>query len=307
MARGPQVCPRLAPVIAIVGGLVTSLLWASTLLGSARAARLIGAWSTLAWVMLIGLAVTIPLILVTGSRVELTPTYAQQLAIAGTANTAGLLLGYVALRRGKVAVVGPIVSTEGAIGAVLAIAAGDALTATAAALLALIAAGVVLASFEHPSDRITADGDTRPNPDESGRSAALTAMFAVAAALLFGVNLFVTSRIANSLPLAWAILPARLAGVLLVGLPLIAVGRLRLSREAAPFVVLVGLAEVVGNGTFALGARDSAPVASVIASQFAGIAAIAAFVLFGERLGRIQVVGVVVIAVGVALLTLTRG
>ena len=132
-------------------------------------------------------------------------------------------------------------------------------------------------------------------------------MFAVAAALLFGVNLFVTSRIATSLPLAWAILPARLAGVLLVGLPLIAVGRLRLSREAAPFVVLVGLAEVVGNGTFALGARDSAPVASVIASQFAGIAAIAAFVLFGERLGRIQVVGVVVIAVGVALLTLTRG
>src|SRR5207245_1894849 len=84
--------------------------------GSARAARLIGAWSTLAWVMLIGLAVTIPLILVTGSRVELTPTYGQQLAVAGTANTAGLLLGYFALRRGKVAVVGAIVSAEGPIG-----------------------------------------------------------------------------------------------------------------------------------------------------------------------------------------------
>ena len=40
----------------------------------------------------------------------------------------------------------------------------------------------------------------------------------------------------------------------------------------------------------------------MIASQFAGIAAIAAFFLFGERLSRIQVVGVVTIALGVALL-----
>jgi len=295
-------------VIAIVGGLVTSVLWASTLLGSARAARLIGAWSTLGWVMLIGLAATIPLIVLTGSGVDLTPTYVGQLAVAGVANTSGLLLGYMALRRGKVAVVGPIVSTEGAIGAVLAIAAGDALTATAGVLLALVAVGVVLASFEHPSDRVVADGDTRPNPDETGRSAAVTAALAVAAAFLFGVNLFVTSRIATSaLPLAWSILPARLAGFVLVSVPLVAMGRLRMSREAAPFVVLVGLAEVVGIATFALGARDSAPITSVIASQFAGIAAIAAFVLFGERLGRVQVVGVVVIAVGVALLTATRG
>jgi len=293
--------------MAIVGGLLTAVLWASTLLGSARAARLIGAWSTLGWVMLIGLAVTVPLIALTGSGVDLTPTYGGQLAVAGIANTGGLLLGYMALRRGKVAVVGPIVSTEGAIGALLAIAAGDALTATAGVLLALVAVGVVFASFEHPSDRIVADGDTRPNPDETGRSAAVTAALAVGAALLFGVNLFVTSRIATALPLAWSILPARLAGFVLVSVPLIAMGRLRMRREAAPFVVLVGFAEVAGIATFALGARDSAPITSVMASQFAGIAAIAAFILFGERLGRVQVVGVVVIAVGVALLAATRG
>jgi len=59
---------------------------------------------------------------------------------------------------------------------------------------------------------------------------------------------------------------------------------------------------VVGVATFALGARDSAPIASVIASQFAGIAAIVAFVLYRERLSRVQVAGVAVIAVGVALL-----
>ena len=67
-------------------------------------------------------------------------------------------------------------------------------------------------------------------------------------------------------------------------------------------MVLVGLAEVAGTATYALGARDSTAIAAVIASQFAGIAAIAAFFLYGERLDRIQVAGVVTIAIGVALL-----
>jgi drug/metabolite transporter (DMT)-like permease len=293
-------------MIAIVGGLATAVLWASTLLGSARASRLIGPWSTLAWVMLIGLAVALPLVLLTGTNVSLTRGDLLNLAIAGVANSGGLLLGYAALRRGKVAVVGPIVSTEGAIGAVLAIIAGDPVSAVTGALLAVIAAGVVLASVERSADRAVADGDTRPNPDATGRSAAITAGLAVGAAVLFGVNLFVTSRLAAALPIAWSILPARVAGVVAVSLPLIVTRRINIQREAVPFLVLVGLAEVAGIATFALGARDSAPVTSVIASQFAGIAAIVAFVLFRERLSRIQVAGVATIAIGVAALALLR-
>ncbi|HEX3427875.1 MAG TPA: DMT family transporter [Candidatus Limnocylindrales bacterium] len=291
---------------AILGGLATAVFWATTLVGSARAARLIGPWSTLAWVMLVGLAVALPLVLLTGSGTILSTTNVIQLAAAGIANSVGLLLGYTALRRGKVAVVGPIISTEGAIGAVLAILAGDPVTAAAAALLAIIAAGVVLTSMEQASARVTAEGDPRPNPDESGRSAAVTAALALGAAALFGVNLFLTSRIATSLPVAWSMLPARVAGVIAVSVPLILSGRLRLTRAAAPFVVIVGVFEVVGIAAFAFASRDSAPVASVISSQFAGIAAVFAFLRFGERLGRIQVVGVVVIATGVAALAAVR-
>jgi len=236
----------------------------------------------------------------------LSGTNVTQLAIAGIANSGGLLLGYAALRRGKVAVVGPIISTEGAIGAVLAILAGDPVSAAAAGLLAIIAAGVALASVEQPSERVTLQGDTRPNPDESGRNAAMTAALALGAAMLFGVNLFVTSRIATTLPVAWSMLPARLAGVIAVSLPLILSRRLRLTRAAAPFVVLVGAFEVAGIAMFAVASRESAPVASVMSSQFAGIAAVFAFLRFGERLGRIQVVGVVVIAAGVAALAAMR-
>jgi len=67
--------------------------------------------------------------------------------------------------------------------------------------------------------------------------------------------------------------------------------------------VASGIAEVVGFASFAVGARDGLAVTAVLASQFAAIAAVAAFVLFQERLGRMQLVGVTTIVVGVAILT----
>jgi drug/metabolite transporter (DMT)-like permease len=292
----------LSAVTAIVFGLATAVLWATTLLASSRSARLIGTYSTLAWVMLIGLGVTIPLLLLTNEQVAFTDGDVFFLVTAGIANSLGLVFVYTALRRGKVAVVGPIVSTEGAIGAVLAIVAGDPVTAGAFAVLAVIALGVVMAATESPPDAAAANAPVGPVP-----SAAFTALLAIGGAVLFGVNIFATGRIAD-LPVAWAVLPARLAGFLAVSIPLLVSRRIRLTRAALPFVVLVGVAEVAGTITLALGARDNAPVTSVLASQFAAIAAVSAFVLYGERLSRLQIAGVVVIAVGVAVLAaLTAG
>jgi drug/metabolite transporter (DMT)-like permease len=282
-------------VTAIVFGLLTALLWATTLLGSARSARLIGIWSTLAWVMLIGLGITIPL-LATTEPVSFSGDEVLLLVVAGIANSAGLLFVYTALRRGKVAVVGPIVSTEGAIGATLAFLAGDTVAAGAIVVLAVIAIGVVMAATERRPD---APADGIPLP-----SAAVTALLALAGATLFGINIFATSRIAEVFPIVWAVLPARLAGFLAVSIPLILSRRIRLTRAALPFVLLVGVAEVVGTITFALGARDSAPITAVLASQFAAIAAVSAFFLYGERLSRLQIAGVIVVAAGVATLSL---
>jgi drug/metabolite transporter (DMT)-like permease len=295
-------------VLAIVFGLATAFLWATTLLASARASRLLGAWSTLAWVMLIGLVVTLPFVLATAPSVTLTGHDITLMAVAGVANSVGLLCNYAAVRRGKVALVGPIVSTEGAIAAVLAVIAGDPLSAAAAAVLAIIAVGVVLASI----DRSAGDPELAPDPAAEARpivpsrDTVMVVGLALGAAALFGLNLFVTSRIAGVLPLAWTVLPARLAGVVLVTIPLVLRGRLRLVRAAVPFVIVVGVCEVLGIATFALGARVSAPVTSVLASQFAGIAAVAAYLLFGERLRRVQVVGIVLIAIGVAVLAATQ-
>jgi drug/metabolite transporter (DMT)-like permease len=44
----------------------------------------------------------------------------------------------------------------------------------------------------------------------------------------------------------------------------------------------------------------------VLGSQFAALAAIAAFLFFGERLRRVQIAGVCAIAIGVAMLAVLR-
>jgi drug/metabolite transporter (DMT)-like permease len=123
----------------------------------------------------------------------------------------------------------------------------------------------------------------------------------------FGISIYSTAKVgASTTPLA-AVLPVRVVGAVGVFIPLLLSGRLRITRRAAPMVLLIGTAEVFGNAAYVVGAQESIAIAAVLASQFAAVAAIAAFILFRERLSLHQRSGVVAIAVGVALLTLFRG
>jgi drug/metabolite transporter (DMT)-like permease len=95
--------------------------------------------------------------------------------------------------------------------------------------------------------------------------------------------------------------------VLLVGGPMLLMGRARIPRRAVPFVALTGLAEVIGLTSFSVGAREDIATTSVLASMFAPMAAIAAFVLFRERLARRQIAGIALVVVGIALLGAVSG
>jgi drug/metabolite transporter (DMT)-like permease len=281
-------------MIAVLGGLGAALAWAVTTLTASRASPLIGSWSTLAWVMLTGLLVVGPVALAEGRPEELDRGAFVWLALAGLGNVGGLLMVYSGLRIGKVGVVAPIASSEGAIAAIVAVAAGEHLGAWTAVALVAIAAGIVLAA-RPPAER-----------EEAGRDDPRAAWFALGAAIAFGASLYATGRASLDLPIAWAVLPPRLLGVVLVTVPLAVAGGLRLTRAAAPFVVASGLAEVAGFVSYAIGARHGIAIAAVLASQFAALAAIGAALLFKERLTRAGVAGVVVIAVGVAVVSALR-
>jgi drug/metabolite transporter (DMT)-like permease len=276
-------------LIAVLGGLGAAVCWAGALICATRATRLIGASSVLAWVMLVGFVVTAPPAAIDGVPEGLGARELGWLALAGAGNVGGLLLEYVALRAGMVSIVAPVISTEGAVAAVLAVLAGEAVGGVTGALLGLIVLGVVLAS-------------TAPGSGGSG-DPQRTAAIAGAAALSFGVGLYATARVSEVLPLIWALIPARLVGVVAVAVPLAAVGRLRLTRAALPFVVASGLFEVLGFASYAAGSRHGIAVSAVLASQFAALAVLFAYLFFHERLTRLQLAGVAVIAVGVAVLS----
>jgi drug/metabolite transporter (DMT)-like permease len=206
---------------------------------------------------------------------------------------AGLLLSYTALRDGPVGLVAPIVSAEGALAAAIAIVAGDPVTAGTLIALAVVATGVILA------------GAARGEAGEE-RASLAPLLLACAAALSFGASLYATGHLGRTVPVAWAVLPPRLVGVLVIALPLVAMRRLRLTRPAVPLLLASGCAEVLGFASFAAGARRDVAVAAVLASLFGAIALVAARVLFNERLTRPQVTGVSIVLAGVVALGVLR-
>src|SRR5690349_19210227 len=124
-----------AVMLAIVGGLGAAVCWAVSSLSASRSARAIGSWATLGWVMLLGTVIAIPATVVWGGGVTVGPDSLLLLVVAGVSNVVGLLLAYTALQRGKVAVIAPILSTEGAAGAVFSVLFGEQVAIAAAVVL----------------------------------------------------------------------------------------------------------------------------------------------------------------------------
>ena len=280
-------------MIAVFDGLGAAIAFAVTTLCGARAARLLGAWSVLAWVMIVGLIIAGPLVVLSGVPDGLDRRSITWLVLAGCGNVGGLLVTYTAMRTGKVGVIAPIVSTEGAIAAVISVAAGEHLAAASYALLPVIAIGVALAGTSRGAD----GGPTTIRP----------VVLALVGACSFGVSLYAVGRAGAVLPIVWGLLPARLVGVVAVAMPLAAMSKLTLTRRAWPYVVVGGLAEIVGLVFYELGARHSVAVSAVLSSQFGGIAAVIAYFMFRERLRRVQIAGIVLIVVGVAALSALQG
>ena len=281
-------------MIAVVGGLGAALAWAFAAVAASRSTRMIGPASALGWGMLVGILVcAVPLGF--AGVPEFSADTAGWLAVSGVGNLLGLFLLYVALQAGKVGVVVPIASTCGGIAAAIAVAAGEPVSAGIGVALVALAAGAALAS--------AAADDVTPT---RSRGVAPGVVVAVAAALAWGVAIYAGGRLSTELPLAWVLLSTRAVGVLAVTIPLAAAGRLRYERRALPYLLVAGVGEVAGYASFLWGARDGIAVSSVLAGQNAALAAVIAYLLFRERLARIQVAGVALIAAGIAALAILQ-
>lgn len=280
-------------MISIVFGLLTACFFAGSGLLSSRVVKVIGSSSGVAWVALVGLVITLPWLIVSGVPVGL-GDHVGWMLLAGIGNVAGIFIAGLGLKVGKVGVVAPIMATEGAISAVIASLLGESLAPVVAFLLMVIVAGIVLSAVAKD-----------PEPLEHERPLMAVAL-ATGAAVAFGTSLFAVGHLSADLPIPWVLLPARLVGVVAMTIPLALARRLRITKGTAPLVIAMGFTEVLGFTCFAIGAQYQIAVTSVLSSQFAPIAAVAAYLLFKEKLGRLQILGIVVIGIGVTGLSLAN-
>lgn len=280
-------------MIAILGGVGAAVCWATATLCSSRSSRLMDPLVVVAWVMLVGLLIAGPAAALSGIPSQL-GAKAGWLAVAGAGNVGGLLCSYRAMRIGQVSLVAPLVSTEGAIAALIALLRGETVAASVGVTLAVIATGICLASV--PDNR---SSQTRESHPEAVALAGL-------AAVSFGVSLYATGVAGSALPASWAVLAARAVGAVTLALPLALTGRLKLTPGTPKLLIVAGIGEVLGFYSYTLGARHGIAVAAVLSSQFAALAVLGAYLLFTERLARVQLLGVVTVIAGVAVLSALR-
>jgi drug/metabolite transporter (DMT)-like permease len=255
---------------------------------------MVGAGSSLAAIMAIGCALGLGAIAVSGARLEATPTDLAWLAVAGIGNLCGMLLFFMALKIGKVALAAPIAASEGAAAAVISVLTGEQLFVGTAIALAVITCGVVLAAT-----------GTKGDNQLAVQQRLATIAFALLSALITGIALYAIGRVGDNVAPLWRAMPPRIAGALFLALPLLASRRLVITRRALPLLLISAVCELVGWVSYAIGAHQSTAVAAVLSSQFAALAAVAAYFLFGERLTRVQTSGIVLVLSGVIVLTIS--
>jgi drug/metabolite transporter (DMT)-like permease len=281
-------------VIAVLGGLGAALSWAATGVCAQRAARAIGELSTFAWASAIGLVIVIVPAAV--GLISSTPSARTLLALGGAGffNVLGLVAQFSALRRGRVSVIVPVSSAEGAVAAMLAVAAGAHLPTAGWAALGVLIAGVLITA-----------GSQWPRADaDPGADGLRPVGLAVVAALFFGCGLFLQGKAGASAPLGLAIAPPSFMGVLIVALPLASASRINSPRGARGWILGVAAAELTGFVFYVIGARHSLPVAAVLSAQYATISVLLSVVFLRERLSSGQMVGFALTILGVTVLSL---
>jgi drug/metabolite transporter (DMT)-like permease len=209
--------------------------------------------------------------------------------LAGLGGGAGLALFYRALAVGTMSVVSPVAACGALVPFGLALAGGERPSALVLAGAVVALGGAVLASAdEHRAD------------DPGRRKGAL---LAVGAAVALGLFIYFLGRGGRHGETLSALFGARVGSLALLGTwALLTRAPARLGRGALPGVALLGLLDVTANGLFVLAsARGYLSIVSVLGSLYPIMTVVAAYLLLGERISRVQRAGVALALAGVAV------
>jgi drug/metabolite transporter (DMT)-like permease len=215
---------------------------------------------------------------------------------AAVLTVSGALALSKAFALGKASIVAPLVTSYGVVTTLLSWAGGEQISLLQLLCIALCVIGVVLSSM-HSDPKV-------PHSTQASSSIA----YALLAAVFYGTSFWLQGRfvlpVLGPVTMLWL---AYLVGlIVLVGIVL----RIDDGLKLPPLkncLTLTGasLMNLGGFSSFAWGAvAGSVSVVTVISTLSGGIAAILGYVFFKERLGKVQVSGVVLVLVGALVLHL---
>jgi drug/metabolite transporter (DMT)-like permease len=208
--------------------------------------------------------------------------------VAAVCGVVGLSAFYSALAMGTMGVVAPIAATGVVVPVVVGLAQGDQPSALQAVGVVVAIVGVVLASG--PELRGGAVG-RRP------------LLLAVLAAFGFGAVIVCVAKGAHY-DTTMTLLVMRCASVaLLVGVGLTGRVRMNAERRDLPLLAAVGAGDVGANAMFAVASTQGLlSVVAVLSSLYPAVTVLLARLVHGERMKRLQDLGVVAAIAGVALI-----
>jgi drug/metabolite transporter (DMT)-like permease len=279
-------------MLAAVLALASSLCWGlSDFLGGFQSRR----HHVLAVMLLSqGLALAILVVaVVAGAPTEHDAASTAWAASVGAFGLVALVAFYRALAIGTMSIVAPISATGVAIPVLVGLAGGERPGALQVAGIVLACGGVVLAAREPPSD----DAEAR----RAGRA---SIGLALVAAVGFGTFFAGMDRAEETADVAWVLLAARTAAVLLIVLAALAL-RPRLPTVPATIgaIAAVGVFDLLANLLFVLAAgRGLLSVVGVLGSLYPAVTVLLARFVLHERLSRTQGAGVAITLAGVVAL-----
>ncbi len=278
----------------ILLGILAATVWGIAGVAGGLGARRVGAHRAIAWSMMLGLLLALPLALASGAPGRIDVRTVLWLLLVSAGMLGGLVCVYQGMRLGSIAVVASISATYGGVGAVLSIISGE-----QPSTITLIALGVaVVAAVLASQGETNVPGLVYANPNRA-------ALLGAGAALLWGIQLWAGAQIGDDVGASWMVASARTVGVVVVALPLIARGAARIDRRTVPYLLVAGFGEVCGMTLFVLSSAYGVAQAAVLTSQYGAVAALIGVVVLKERLRVIQLIGIVVILLAVVLMSVT--
>jgi drug/metabolite transporter (DMT)-like permease len=291
-----------------LAGLGAALSWGTMDVASALASRRLGSLKVTAGIQVVSAVLLVALAFALGTTPPSNPLVLVMAGLLGIVGAGAYLSYFTGLRIGPISLVSGVVAAYGGLTVVLAvIVRGESLTSVQALGAAVATLGVVLTA-------VAFDGGIRAT-----RLAGPGVIFAVMALLLFAVmtvglaeaiersgwlEVLVVSRIVNAIVSIGAV-------VVLSSLThprlraLVQVDTIAVARTSWAIVLVAGVLDVAGLIVFAIGLEQAETWLVGLVSSFGPAFTILIAVLFlGERLRRVQWLGLAGVGLGMVLIAL---